>query len=65
MGMQSNDTSPSRNQHMNGSAKPGKVSAPSGSVTLGKAPEPGVTGHKPGSSVKGFDGGMKPGKVKV
>lgn len=63
--MQNYSEPKSRNQHMNAGAKPGKVSAPEGAVSLGKAPSPGVVGHKPGSSVKGFDGGLKGGKIKV
>lgn len=64
MGMQNYSAPSSRNMSKAG-AKPGKISAPEGAVSLGKAPSPGVVGHKPGSSVKGFDGGLKGGMVKV
>lgn len=53
----------SRNTSKASGVEPGKVPAPSGPVTMGKAPAPGVTGHKPGSPIQGFDGGLISGKV--
>lgn len=57
--MQSQGTAPSRNPS-SAAAIPGKVGAPQGSAP--SAPSTG-TGHSPGSSVAGFSGGLKPGKV--
>lgn len=63
-------TPPSRNPAMaaegfGSGAKSGKVPAPSGPITVGKAPAPGVVGKAPGSAVKGFDGALISGKVGV
>lgn len=60
--MQQQATSASRNQHMNSGAMPGKVSTPQGKAPTPDQQATGV-GHKPGSSVQGFAGGLKPGKV--
>lgn len=71
MASQQYATPPSRNpataaEGFGGSAKPGIVPAPSGRITLGKAPEPGTAGHAAGSAVTGFSGGsLIEGKVKV
>lgn len=60
--MQSQASAASRNSS-SAAAIPSKVSTPSSPVTLGKAPDPGVNGQRLGSAVKGFDGGLIPGKV--
>ncbi len=70
MASQQYATPPSRNpataaEGFGSGAKPGKVPAPSGPITMGKAPAQGVVGHKPGSSVKGFDGTLISGMVKA
>jgi hypothetical protein len=70
MASQQYATPPSRNpvtaaEGFGSGAKPGIVSSPEGKATLGKAPAPGVVGHKPGSSVKGFDGTLISGMVKA
>jgi len=59
--MQSQGSAPSRNP--SGAAGiPNKVSTPSGPATLGRVPETG-NGQRPGTPIKGFDGGLLPGKV--
>lgn len=56
--MQEQGTQASRNPS-SAAAKPGKVSTPSRPAP--SAPSTG-NGHAAGSSVKGFSGGLKPGK---
>lgn len=68
MASQQYATPPSRNpstavEGFGSGAKQGIVPASSGGSVMGKAPPPGVTGHKPGASIKGFDGGLMNGKV--
>lgn len=70
MASQTYATPPSRNpisaaDGFGSGAKDGIVKSPAGPITMGKAPEPGVTGHKPGSAVKGFDGAVISGMVKA
>lgn len=68
MASQNYATPPSRNpataaEGFGSGAKPGIVPSPSGPITMGKEPAPGVTGRKPGSPITGFDGGLITGKV--
>ena len=46
-------------------AKPGMSAVPPGKLTLGKAPEPGVSGPVAGSPAGGFSSTLIDGKVKV
>jgi len=70
MASQTFATPPSRNpasaaQGFATGAKAGIVPAPSGPVSLGKAPSPGANGHSPGTAVTGFSGaGLIDGKVR-
>lgn len=57
--MQNYSNPASRNPISASGVEPGKVSAPQGKAP--STPSQG-TGHKPGGSVAGFSGGLKPGK---
>lgn len=70
MAEQTYATAPSRNpavaaQGFGSGAMQGKVPAPSGKLTLGKAPEPGISGPVAGSPAGGFGSALIDGKVKV
>ena len=56
-----NYSAPASRNPMSAAAKPGTVPTPSGKAPVPADQATGV-GHKPGSSVAGFSGGLKPGK---